>query len=230
MDFFLGISAIILMTTNVFNTTEQLPTWILITASIGIASSIIVSMSVFLSLISPRISRWIATIFSWILRFVRLSKDREKTREKIIKKMDKSRECIKMLFRSKRIFICFPLVVMSRLATLSIGFFVLKSFGFYSTHGWGWAEIVVLSILVQKTVFIVPIPGRAGVVEMTMYGVYSMALANAPGIAAGALAVLFVRLIKFYLPLAFEFVAVLVVARRDRRRELACTYCDNEVK
>ncbi|MCL2756453.1 MAG: flippase-like domain-containing protein, partial [Firmicutes bacterium] len=31
MDFFLGISAIILMTTNVFNTTEQLPTWILIT-------------------------------------------------------------------------------------------------------------------------------------------------------------------------------------------------------
>jgi len=215
---FISIIAIIFLAVNLFGSNEFLPTWVLVTAIIGIVVNLAITVFVLLSFVSVKASKKLTSIGTRMMKFLKLTKDHEKLYDKVIKKLDATRDCIKNIGKSAHLWICVMWSIAFNLALSSIGYFVLKSFGFYTTHGWGWAEVVMLSLLIARTMSIIPIPGKAGAVEMTNYGVFSLLLASAPGIAAGAMSVLTLRVISFYIPLLFTFICVLIIARLGYKR------------
>ena len=221
---FLSVGAIILNALGVFGTNITMNVGIYVVAIIGVVINFMLPTLLFIALISRRACSKITKFVVRISVFFRITKDPDLKYEKIMAKLDANIACMKLVLTKKRLLLCVALSIATKLAMVSVGYFVIKAFGFETSHGWGWAEIVVINLLIMNAVSIIPTPGGSGAADLSFYVVYSAALLYATDVASGAVATLIWRGISFYLPLLIGFILVMILAVRKKRqmkRELA---------
>ena len=218
----MGIAALIVQARDVFNNPYlSVSTGIIIMASIGIVLNVGVPLLLIVSLFSKRASDGLAKFFVRVAKFLRLTKNPERLQEKILIKLDASRKAMKLLAQRKRLLLCFVITVGAVLASASVGYFVLKAFGFGTLHGLGWIEIVSLNILITCSITFIPTPGNAGAAELSFYWVFYGALISSTQIASGAFAMLVWRLIGFYMIFLISAVYVAALFGRENRLRIA---------
>ncbi|MCL2228876.1 MAG: flippase-like domain-containing protein [Firmicutes bacterium] len=216
----ISVIAIILNATNVFGSTITMNIGIYIAAAIGVALNAGLPLLIIISMFSKKACSGITRFVARTAKFLRLTKDPDRMYDRVMIKLEKNSECLKLLIKRKRLILCFLLSIGSKLALASVGFFVLKAFGFQAEHSWGWAEIVVLNLLITNAVSFIPTPGNSGAIDLSFYWVYSVALLATTGVASGALATLIWRIIVFYIPIVIGFTHIMIINHRFKRKEL----------
>jgi len=213
----ISIAAIILNAANVFGDNVGMNTAIYVAAIIGIVLNFGFPMLLIISLFSKKACRKLTRLFVTVAKCLRLTKDPCRLYKKIMSKLDANISCMKMFVKRKRLFFCFALSIGGRLAMASVGYFVLKAFGFGTLHGWGWAEIVVLNILIANSVTFIPTPGNSGAADLSFYWVFNSVLLASTGVASGAVATLVWRGISYYSFILIGFVLVMVIASKRKK-------------
>jgi len=226
----LSISAIILNALNVFGSNIVMDIGIYVMAILGVALNIGLPTLLLVSLVSKRASRKITRFCVIVAKRLRLTKDPVRMYKKTIMKLDANIKCMKLLAKRKRLLLCVILSIASKLALASVGYFVIKAFGFYTIHGWGWAEIVVLNLLIANSVSFIPTPGNSGAADLSFYWVYSSFLLASTGVASGALATLLWRFIYYYMPVLIGLIFVVVIARQKKKEQLQDSQNNQEIK
>jgi len=212
---FISIAAIILNATKVFGENVVMNTGIYVLAILGVITSFAVPFLLTLSLISKKAC---AKITKWIVvtaKFFKLTKDPNALYEKIMTNLEANISCMKMLFKKKRLLmLCVLFSIGASLATCSVGYFVIKAFGYGTLHGWGWAEILILMYLITNSVLLVPTPGNSGAADLSFYFVFESAI-----LGAGAIATLLWRVIVFYVPVLIGFIHIVLISRKRKNKK-----------
>lgn len=213
----LSITAIILNALNVFGTEVSIVIGIYIMAIIGVVLNLCLPFLLFVSLFSKRACRKITKFVVRVAKFFRLTKSPSRMYTNIMTKLEANISCMKLVLRRKWLLLWVMVCsIGAALAFASIGYFVIKAFGFTTEHGWGWGEIVVINLLIMNAVSFFPTPGGAGMADLSFYLVYSSYLAPF-ALGAGAIATLIWRLISYYSLVLIGFIHVMVIARKKRR-------------
>jgi len=216
----ISIAAIILNALNVFGSNITMDVGIYVMAVFGVALNIGLPTLLLVSLFSKRASRKITKFCVIVAKKLRLTKEPSKMYRKIMMKLDANIKCMKLLVKRKRLLICFLLSIAAKLVLASVGYFVIKAFGFYTLHGWGWAEVVIMNLLIANSVSFIPTPGNSGAADLSFYLVYSTFLLASTGVASGALATLLWRFIYYYMPVLIGFIFVVVIARQRKKEQV----------
>jgi len=203
---FMSILALFLCTQNVFGDSVGMHIGIYIAAAFGIVVNLGLPVLLFLSLFSRKACLRVTRATVAIAKFFRLTKDPEKLYTKIITKLEANIQCMKMILKRKRLMLLFVFSIGAKLAHASIGYFVIKAFGFVGDiPGLGWPEIVTINIIITSAITWVPTPGNAGAAEASFYWVFFNAI---PG--AGAVAMLIWRFLTYYSTILVGFIVSLV--------------------
>jgi len=210
----LTLAAIILNALNVFGGNITLVTGIYVAAIIGLVLNLLIPTLLMISLFSKKGCRKTTKFIVLVAKFLRLTKNPSRLYRRIMTKLNANVNCLKLLIKNKRLILSVLFLLGSKLAAASVGYFVIKAFGFYTTHGFGWAEIVVLNMLIVSAVSFFPTPGGSGAADLSFYWVYSTALLASTGIASGAIATLVWRLLSYYLIILVGFVFIMIVSRK----------------
>jgi len=209
---FLSIVALILLMLNVFGEnimTTTMSVAIYIDASFGVLVNLGLPVLLFLSLFSRKACLRVTKFSVSIAKFFRLTKDPSKLYDKIIAKLEKNINCMKLILKRKRLLSVFVFAIGVKLAWASVGYFVVKAFGFVgTTDGWGWPEVVAINLLIQSAVTWVPTPGNAGAIDLSFWWVFNSLI---PG--AGAFATLIWRFLTYYSTIIFGFFVVMFVKK-----------------
>ena len=228
----LSVVAITLNAIGLFDYPVEVQIGIYVIAIIGIALNGAFPALLILTIFSRRACAKITKGVAGIASCLRLTKDRNVFYETVMNKLDANIECMKIAMENSRIWLCLMFSIMSSLFYISVGYFILKSFGFHTTHGWGWAEIVIINFLIINAVSLIPSPGGAGVADLSFYVVFSAVLFTSTGVQSGAIATLVWRGIGFYFPLLIAFIGILFISRgkRKRKRQNATLHSENLIQ
>ena len=209
---FLSIIALILLMLNVFGEgimSSSMSLAIYIAASFGVLVNLGLPTLLFLSLFSRKACIKVTKFSVSIAKFLKLTKDPDKLHAKIMAKLEKNIACMKLIMKRKRLMSVFVFAIGVKLAWASIGYFVVKAFGFIgTTDGWGWPEVVAINLLIQSAVTWVPTPGNAGAIDLSFWWVFNSLI---PG--AGAIAMLIWRFLTYYSTIIFGFFVVMFVKK-----------------
>jgi hypothetical protein len=210
----ISIAAIILNAAQAFGDNIPINTAIYVAAAIGIVANFAFPLLLIISLISKRACRKVTRWAVITAKFFRLTKDPGRLYKKILTNLNANIGCIKILAKKKQLLLCIALSIGATLAFASVGYFVIKAFGFWTVLGLGWIEIVVLVILIKNSVTLIPTPGNSGAADLSFYWVFSSALLFSTGVASGAVATLIWRIISYYLPVLIGFIHVVSIRKR----------------
>ena len=215
----LSIAALIIFTLGVFDSPYiSIDFYIIVLALIGVLVNIGIPTLLIVSLISQRASRGLTKTAVIIAKKLRLTKDPARLYYKILKKLRAARKALGVLVKQKRLLLIFALMLAAKISAASVGYFVIKAFGFNAAHGLGFIEIVAVCILISSAISFFPTPGGSGAAELTFFFVFSTALMRSTGIASGSIATLTWRLIGFYMMLIVSAIWVIVLANRSKKK------------
>jgi len=217
----ISVVAIILSATNTFGNfvkmSDATRTALYITATIGIVLNFGLPFLLTVSLFSKKACKKVTRFTVRTAAFLKLTKRPDKLYKKIMSNLNANINCMKVVVKKKRLLLCVLFSFGEVLAGVSIGYFVIKAFGFVTPHGWGWAEIVMLTMLIKNSVTFIPTPGNSGAADLSFYLVFYGALAISTGAATGAVATLFWRMLSFYLPILFGFIIVILISAKKKK-------------
>lgn len=219
---FLSIVSIILSATNVFGNyvymNDATRTTLYITASLGIVFNFGLPFLLIVSLFSKKACRKVTRFAVKTAAFLKLTKHPDKLYKNIMNSLQANINCMKIVINNKRLYLCFLFSFGEVIAGASVGYFVIKAFGFGTPHGWGWAEIAMLTMLVKSSVSFIPTPGGSGALELSFYLVFYEALALSTGAATGAIATIFWRILSYYIPILIGLIIVVKVFSEKKRK------------
>ena len=211
----ISVVAIIMYSLNLFGNNIILNTGILIISVVGITLNLALPSLLLISLVSKRgcrkVTRWVVIL----AKLFKLTKDPVKLYKSIMSSLNANIECMKMIGKNKRMLLCILFSFGQNLAHASIAYFVIKAFGYVGAgeaYGFGWVEIVIISILIKNSVAIIPTPGNSGAADLSFYWVFESAIPS-----SGALATLFWRIISYYGPIVCGLILTVTIATRKRR-------------
>ena len=221
-----SIAAIIICAVNVFGpnaiilgVSYDIRIALYTTAAVGIALNFAFPFLMILALFSKKACGALTRFAVKTAKFFRLTKNPDKLYERIMSKLEANIECMKQFSKRKRLYLCILITIVERLFMASVGYFVIKAFGYSSPHGWGWAEIVVLSFIIMNSVSFIPTPGSSGAADFTFYGVFYTALSATGAAGVASLATISWRVISFYLPLLIGLFYVLAISSSSRKKK-----------
>ena len=218
---FISIVAIILNATGLFGHSLPLNIGIYVMAIIGVVLNLAIPVLLIVALISKRACRKLTRFSVIIAKKLRLTKDPAKLYKSIMTTLNANTNCLKRIAKKKRLILCFIFAMFAYLSTASVGYFVIKAFGYVGygdMYGWGWVEIVVLNLLIINAISFIPTPGGAGAAELSFYFVFASALLLSTGVASGAVATLIWRVLSYYVLVLFGFIVILYCSRRRKRQ------------
>jgi len=212
-----SILAVVLSLAEVFPPTPYvyLHVGIYVAAIVGIILNLVLPTLLIVFICSKKTCSRLVMGLAKAAKFLRLIKNADKFHAKLMKKLDASIVCIKTMARKRRLLLCFLFTMMAKIMFAMTSYFVLRAFGFESSHGWGFAEITMLSLIISCSLTFIPLPGNIGVAELSFYWVFSTALMYSTDIASGAIATLAWRLVTFYLIIFVGFVH-LIFSRKKK--------------
>lgn len=189
-------------------------------AVVGMVCCAALPLMVAIFCLTPRFG---SRIIRGLIRFgakLKLIKDPQKTTYKTIKNIFHNSQCVKSLFvKPASALLSFFLSFLEVLATASIAYFSLKTFGYPTFNSVGgvleWLQICQISVLISCAVSFVPTPGNAGASDLSFFEVFKIGLAG--GLAFPSMMIW--RSMSFYAYIVIGFVFATLKKRADRRRE-----------
>ncbi|MBE5756380.1 MAG: flippase-like domain-containing protein [Clostridiales bacterium] len=155
---------------------------------IGIVLIMIVPFLVILFFILPRQVMGMVTFVVKILSKLKLVKNPEVMKYKVIVAVKKYYRAIKLMARSKGcLLVGFITSLLIPIASGSITYFTLRTFGYDILNLSGimeWGQIVCAHLILTCSVSFIPTPGNAGVSEITFYSLFTANLLGGIGITA----------------------------------------------
>lgn len=222
---FLGILAIVCFRFNLLGhkTLSYIPSTIFILAIIGLCANLIMPALVIMFCISPRLCSRLVYFVIWLGEKLKIVKNPTALRYKTLRSVLINSRGVKRLF--KRPLVLISTAFLSALEIFfmsSIAYFTLRFYGFGGSGGWHnggfilWIQIMEITILLHNAVAIIPTPGNAGAADLSFYAIFEKELAA--GLAFPAMFTW--RLLNFYLIIVFGFIAIRLIARRDKKLAL----------
>ncbi len=219
----LGIAFLIMFNYNTLEMSSSLyntfPTTFTVMAIIGLSLCFLTPFLIFIFCLMPRFGAMLVRFVVAIGGKLRLIKNPKKTTYKLTKSIIRNAQCLKKIF-TKPIpaIICFIFSFGEHLASASIAYFALKTFGFSSGENnivLEWLQIVQIVMMLTYAISFIPTPGNAGAADLSFYLLFSTSLAA--GLAFPAMALW--RLMGFYSFIIIGFIFATVKKRSDKRKQ-----------
>lgn len=223
--FVMGLFAIIAYGTNAFNLPKEIigvmPTVITIIATVGLVCAFFMPTIVMIFSVFPKLGKGLVGFVFSLGNKLKLVKEPEKTKGKVMKTVENNSRCIKQLTKKPTVFILtFLLSIGEQLALCSIAYFTLRSFGFdWEAHNIReWAQVVQLCMILYAAISFIPTPGNAGAADLSFYLLFDTGLmigANKIGGLAFPSMMIW-RLLSFYSFIIIGFVFTTLYRKKHK--------------
>ena len=192
-------------------------------AIIGLSFCMLLPILVILFSLLPKFGAKIVHFVMFIGGKLRIIKKPKETEYKTVKNIIHNSQCLKKIFsRPLAATACFLLSLLEQVASVSIAYFSLKTFGFGTLSAKSvpplleWAQIAQLVTLLNFAVSFIPTPGNSGAADLSFYLLFSSSLAA--GMSFPAMSVW--RLLAFYSYIIIGFIFATLKKRADKRKEI----------
>ncbi len=219
----LGIAFMIMFKYNTLGMSSELygtfPITFTVMAIVGLVLCFITPFLIFIFCLMPRFGALLVHFAIFIGGKLRLIRNPKKTTYKFIKNIVHNTQCLKKIF-TKPIpaILCFILSFCEHIASASIAYFALKTFGFNSGESnvvLEWIQIVQIVMMLTYAISFIPTPGNAGAADLSFYLLFSTSLAA--GLAFPAMVLW--RMMGFYSFIVIGFTFATLKKRSDHRKE-----------
>lgn len=119
----------------------------------------------------PRPANAVLSFGIRLLHKMRLIKDEDTLREKVLSKVEEYDSCVRQVVRQRKL--CLDLMALSvayQVALCSVPFFVIWAFGGTTD----WISAFVTTVFIYAAITFIPTPGNSGAAEVSFYAVFSM--------------------------------------------------------
>ncbi len=218
----IGIAFMLMYNFNTLGMSKELystfPTALTVMAIIGLFLCFLMPFLIFIFCLMPRFGAMLVKFAINVGSKLRIIKDPKKTTYKTIKNIVHNTKCLKQIF-TKPIpaILCFILSFTEHIASASIAYFALKSFGFNSGENnivLEWIQIVQLVMMLTFAISFIPTPGNAGAADLSFYELFNSSLVA--GLAFPAM--MLWRLMGFYSFIVIGFLFATWKKRSDKRK------------
>ncbi len=218
----IGITFMIMFKYNTLSMNSTLystfPTTFTVMAIVGLFLCFLMPFLIFIFCLMPRFGAMLVHFAISIGSKLKIIKDPKKTTYKTVKNIVHNTKCLKKIFtKPVPATLCFILSFAEHIASASIAYFALKTFGFSSGETnivLEWLQIVQLVMLLTYAISFIPTPGNAGAADLSFYLLFSSSLAA--GLAFPAM--MLWRLMGFYSFIVIGFLFATLKKRSDQRK------------
>ncbi len=218
----MGLTFMIMFKDNSLKMSDKLystfPTAFTIMSIIGLFFCFLMPLLISIFSLMPRFGAMLVKFAMNVGGKLRIVKDPKKTTYKTTKSIVHNTKCLKKIF-TKPIpaIVCFILSFLEHVASASIAYFALKTFGFDSgtqNIALEWLQIVQIVLMLTFAVSFIPTPGNAGAADLSFYLLFSTSLAAGLGFPA----MMLWRLMGFYSFIVIGFMFATLKKRSDKRK------------
>ncbi len=222
-----GVVSLLLFKNNTLNVPSSIyysfPPTFKVLAIIGLCLCALVPLMIIIFSLMPTIGAKVVHLVVFIGSKLRIIKHPKETEYKTVKNIIHNSQCLKRIFsRPLAGLICFLLSFMEQIASVSIAYFSLKTFGYgtlfagYTHPLLEWAQVAQLVTLLNFSISFIPTPGNSGAADLSFYLLFSSSLAA--GMAFPAMTIW--RFLAFYSYIVIGFIFATLKKRADRRKEI----------
>ena len=220
----LGAIALILFNTNAFGTPAHIvgvfPPVFNVLAIIGLFCCIFMPSLVILFSMLPKVGAKMVHLIVSIGAKLKVVKNPEETITKTIKTVVHNSHCIKKLAKSPLVFTSTLLLsFLENLASVSIAYFSLKTFGYDVADAnffVEWVQVIQICFILFASITFIPTPGNSGAADLSFYLLFSAGITVA-GLAFPAMITW--RIISFYSTIIIGFLFASLKKKADVKRE-----------